>query len=804
MQIAFSVFAYLQSFALDSVKTGSILDKNKEKLPYHNEDSMISKNLEKVFTSAVEEVRRRQHEYLTLEHLLYAILCSEEGADILSACNADIERLKSRMETFFDTRLEKLSGETPQQLVQTVAVSRVLERAFAMLQTSSKRKIEIGDVLVAMFEEAHSHAMYFLLTAGVSRIDVLDYITAAARESLAESAVRDENETEAADMSDENKTKKSGSALAKYTTDLIESARKGRIDPLIGRKAELERTIQVLSRRRKNNPIFVGEPGVGKTALADGLALSVIHGEVPKALENAQIFSLDMGALLAGAKYRGDFESRLKSVIAELKAIPGAILVIDEIHTLVGAGATSGGAMDASNLLKPALASGELRCIGSTTYEEYRNHFEKDRALCRRFQKIDIKEPSVDETLEILKGLASHYEEHHGVRYGIGALKAAAELSSRFLNDRFLPDKAIDVVDEAGAARSLRKGFRKGASVTPSDVEEVIARMAQVPSQRVSSSDRERLRTLEKDLKARVFGQDEAVSMVVRAILRGRAGLSQGKRPVGSFLFYGPTGVGKTELAKSLSDILGVHFLRFDMSEYMEKHAVSRLIGSPPGYVGFEQGGLLTDAIRKNPYCVLLLDEIEKAHPDLFNILLQVMDNATLTDNSGRQADFRNVVLIMTSNAGAYEMTARDIGFSATGSTGAETAGKAKKALERLFTPEFRNRLDAQVPFNSLGKDVMLGIVDKFIAELGDSLAKRKVQLTLSDRAREYLAEKGFDPAFGARPLHRYIRSNIEDALAAELLFGKLKQGGKVLVDIKTPSPEAANLEKQEFEFQFS
>ena len=667
---------------------------------------MISKSLEKVFTSAVEEVRKRQHEYLTLEHLLYAIICSGEGAAIISACNADVERLKTRMETFFDTCLEKLGGESPQQLLQTVAVSRVLERAFGMLRTSGKRKVEIGDVLAAMFEEEGSHATYFLLTSGVSRIDILDYITSEAREGETGAETGGEGEAGVEDIPG-NRSKKPGTALAKYTTDLIQRAREGRIDPLIGRESELTRTIQVLSRRRKNNPIFVGEPGVGKTALADGLALSVINGEVPEALADVRIFSLDMGALLAGAKYRGDFESRLKSVIAELKAIPGAILVIDEIHTLVGAGATSGGSMDASNLLKPVLASGELRCIGSTTYEEYRNHFEKDRALSRRFQKIDIKEPSADETLEILKGLAPHYESHHGVRYGTGALKAAVDLSTRFLNDRFLPDKAIDVLDEAGAARSLRKGFRKGAAVTPTDIEEVIARMAQIPSQRVSSSDRERLRSLERDLKARVFGQDEAVSMVTRAILRGRAGLSQGKRPVGSFLFYGPTGVGKTELAKSLADILGVNFLRIDMSEYMEKHAVSRLIGSPPGYVGFEQGGLLTDAIRKTPYTVLLLDEIEKAHPDLFNILLQVMDNATLTDNSGRQADFRNVVLIMTSNAGAYEMTTRDIGFSAAGSAGGEAAGKAKKALERLFTPEFRNRLDALVPFNSLSKDIM-------------------------------------------------------------------------------------------------
>ncbi len=775
-----------------------------KKVVTYCEDSMISKNLEKVFTSAVEEVRKRQHEYLTLEHILYAVTCSEEGSGILSACNVDVERLKLRIETFFDTRLEKLDGESPQQLVQTVAVSRVLERAFNMLQTSGKRKIEIGDILAAIFEEEDSFAAFFLLTSGVTRLDILEHITAGMHEREAESETAEENGAGEDGKSDE-RTKKSGSALAKYTTDLIQRAKDGRIDPLIGRKSELMRTIQVLSRRRKNNPIFVGEPGVGKTALADGLALSIIHGEVPKALEHARIFALDMGSLLAGTKYRGDFESRLKGVISDLKAIPGAILVIDEIHTLVGAGSTSGGSMDASNLLKPVLASGELRCIGSTTYEEYRNHFEKDRALSRRFQKIDIKEPSPDETLEILKGLAPHYESHHGVRYGIGALKAAVDLSTRFLNDRFLPDKAIDVLDEAGAARSLRKGFRKGAAVTPADIEDVIARMAQIPSQRVSSSDRERLRTLEQDLKARVFGQDEAVSMVVRAILRGRAGLSRGKRPVGSFLFYGPTGVGKTELAKSLADILGVNFLRFDMSEYMEKHAVSRLIGSPPGYVGFEQGGLLTDAIRKNPYSVLLLDEIEKAHPDLFNILLQVMDNATLTDNSGRQADFRNVVLIMTSNAGAYEMTTRDIGFSSAASAGGEAAGKAKKALERLFTPEFRNRLDAQVPFNSLSREVMLGIVNKFIAELSDALAKRKVQLVVSDSALEHLAEKGFDPAFGARPLHRYIRANIEDALAAELLFGRLKQGGKVLVERRSLPAEPKELpETGEFEFHFS
>lgn len=761
---------------------------------------MISKNLEKVFTSAVEEVRKRQHEYLTLEHILYAIIFSEEGAEILSGCHVDLERLKRRIEIFFDTRMEKVESESPQQLVQTLAVSRVLERAFGMLQSSGKRRVEVGDILAAMFEEKSSYAVYFLLSSGVRRLDVLEYITAHATQADEEAAGESE---EAAD----GKAQKAGSALAKYTVDLTRRAKEGKIDPLIGRKAELERVVQILGRRRKNNPIFVGEPGVGKTALADGLALGIARGDIPDTLKEARVFSLDMGALLAGTKYRGDFEARLKGVLAELAEIPKSILVIDEIHTLVGAGATSGGSMDASNLLKPALTTGELRCIGSTTYEEYRNYFEKDRALSRRFQKVDVKEPTPDETLEILKGLAPRYEEHHGVRYGNGALKTAVDLSSRFLADRFLPDKAIDVLDEAGAARVLRRGFKRGAAVTAADIEAVVARMAQIPPQRVTSSDREKLQNLKADLEKRVFGQDEAISMVVRAILRGRAGLSAARRPVGSFLFYGPTGVGKTELAKSVADILGINFLRFDMSEYMEKHAVSRLIGSPPGYVGFEQGGLLTDAIRKTPHSVLLLDEIEKAHPDIYNILLQVMDNASLTDNSGRQADFRNVILIMTSNAGAYEMTSRDIGFSLSREekNGKDAAAKAKKAIERLFTPEFRNRLDAQIPFSSLSREVMMGIVDKSLADLRASLGSRKVELEVSQAAKERLVEKGFDPAFGARPLQRYIRASLEDALAPELLFGKLRQGGKVLVlpasDRKGGQEKA---EAEDFEFHFS
>ncbi|MFV0420779.1 ATP-dependent Clp protease ATP-binding subunit ClpA [Oleidesulfovibrio sp.] len=745
---------------------------------------MIGKRLEAVLSVAVSEVTARNHEYLTLEHVLYAMTLEPQGIYILEGCGADADNLRKRLETFFDSHLESLPEETPTEVVQTLGVQRVLQRAVMQMQSSGKDSVELGDVLAAMFEEEDSYALYFLRAQGVARLDVLEFIshgmgdwTEGEEELLEEPAAAGE------------KSGKS-SALEQFTVNLTARAREGHIDPLIGRAHELERTVQVLARRRKNNPLYVGEPGVGKTAIAEGLALGIANGEVPDAFLDAEIFALDMGTLLAGTKYRGDFEARLKAVIRDVGKISGAILFIDEIHTIVGAGATSGGSMDASNILKPVLASGGIRCIGSTTYEEYRNHFEKDRALSRRFQKIDVQEPTQDECLEILKGLRPYYEDYHEVRYTLPALKSAVELSTRYLQDRFLPDKAIDVIDEAGAVYKLKGHGRKRNSITVSDIERVISRMAQIPAQRVNATDRGRLAMLEEDLRSVVFGQDEAVDCVSKAILRSRAGLSKPERPTGSFLFYGPTGVGKTELAKRLAETLGVNFIRFDMSEYMEKHAVARLIGAPPGYVGFDQGGLLTEAIRKTPHAVVLLDEVEKAHPDMFNILLQVMDYAKLTDNTGRKADFRNVVLIMTSNAGAQEMAAKSIGFG--DADVPDMAAKGLKAVEKLFSPEFRNRLDALVPFHNLSRDVMLQIVDKFVGELQQQMKDRRVTVRLSDKARERLAEKGYDPAFGARPMGRVIRSGIEDVLAREVLFGSLQKGGAVRIGVRKLSASDA------------
>lgn len=733
---------------------------------------MIGKRLQAVLNAAVGEVRLRNHEYLTLEHLLYAIAGEEQGRGILEGCGADVTVLRDRLEDFFGTHLESLPEDMMTEVVQTLGVQRVLQRAFRHIQSSGRSSVEIGDVLAAFFDEDDTYAVYFLKTQGVSRLDVLEYVSHAM-------PAGDERDGDAAE-GEESATPRVD-ALAQYADDLTAKAREGRVDPLIGREQELERTIQVLSRRRKNNPLYVGDPGVGKTAIAEGLALRIAVGAVPDSFRKAKVFALDMGALLAGTKYRGDFEARLKAVIAELAKQPDAILFIDEIHTIVGAGATSGGSMDASNILKPVLASGTIRCIGSTTHEEYRNHFEKDRALSRRFQKIDIGEPSQEECVEILKGLKEHYEEHHDVRYTLPALRAAVELSARYVNDRLLPDKAIDVIDEAGAALRLRPGVKPRATVTVQDVERVVARMAHVPPRTISSSDRDRLRTLEQDLGRAVYGQEAAVSLVARSVLRARAGFGREDRPTGSFLFYGPTGVGKTELARSLAARLGVAFLRYDMSEYMEKHAVSRFIGAPPGYVGFDQGGQLTEAVRRTPYAVVLLDEMEKAHPDIFNVLLQVMDYATLTDNSGRKADFRNVVLIMTSNAGVREMSTSSIGFTSGGD--GDVAAKGRKAVETLFSPEFRNRLDALVPFGSLSPEVMERIVDKFVREVERGLRERRVKLELTGAARKRLAEKGFEPAFGARPLRRVIRTAIEDELARELLFGRLRKGGTVTID---------------------
>jgi ATP-dependent Clp protease ATP-binding subunit ClpA len=729
---------------------------------------MLSKDLERIIGNAVREVKLRQHEFLTLEHMLYSYTLDTHGQSLLAGCGIDLERLRKQLAQFFIDHLD-VSPRPEHEIVQTVSVQRAMQRAILHIQSSGKNQVAAGDFLAAMLEEEDAFAVYYLKAQGLTRLAVIEYIS----HQVPDGAVAGEAETR-----DGGKQ----SALEKYTVDLVARALEGKIDPLVGRDEELKRTLQVLARRKKNNPIFVGDPGVGKTAVAEGLALKIARGEVPEQFAESRIFALDMGSLLAGTKYRGDFEARLKGVISELKSMDGAILCIDEIHTIVGAGSTSGGSMDASNILKPVLASGELRCIGSTTYEEYKNHFEKDRALSRRFQKIDIVEPTVAESEKILMGLRPYYEDFHGVKYQPSAISAAVELSARHINDRFLPDKAIDVIDEAGAIFVLSGDKKRRKSVTRRDIEEVVARMARIPSSRVSASDRDRLASLEYELGSKVFGQKEAVAMLAQAIKRSRAGLGNAERPLGSFLLSGPTGVGKTELAKQLASCLDVAFVRFDMSEYMEKHSVARLIGAPPGYVGFEQGGLLTDAIRKTPHCVLLLDEIEKAHMDMFSILLQVMDHATLTDNNGRKSDFRNVILLMTSNAGAREMSGNAIGFKAGAEEDRGLRGLA--AIEKLFSPEFRNRLDAIIPFHSLTQDIMEKIVDKFMGELGVQLAAKNVTLDLSPEARSWLAKKGFDPAFGARPLGRLIQKEIKDELAGRILFGDLAGGGSVRIGL--------------------
>ncbi len=742
---------------------------------------MLSKRLERVLTDAVKEVKRRNHEYLTLEHLLHAILQEESGKSILIHCGANVVRLKHQLERFFTEHMEMLPDDQSSEVVQTLGVQRVLQRAIMQMQSSGKDKVEVGDVLAAIFEEDDSYAVYFLKSHGVSRLDVLECI------SHGQGTDEWSGGPESIDGRQDEQAGKKESALEQYTVDLVAKAKAGKIDPLIGRDEEITRTVQVLARRRKNNPLFVGDPGVGKTALAEGLALKIAGNDVPQPFEGIDIFSLDMGSLLAGTKYRGDFEARLKAVINELKQKPGAILFVDEIHTIVGAGATSSGSMDASNILKPVLASGSLRCIGSTTYEEFKNHFEKDRALSRRFQKIEVHEPSQDEAVEILKGLQPYYEKHHGVKYTHAGLRSAVELSARHLNDRYLPDKAIDVIDEAGAVFQLSSKAGRNV-IGVQEVEKVISRMAKIPAQRISSSDKNRLANVEDELKRLIFGQDQAIDVLTKAIKRSRAGLSAAGKPTGNFLLTGPTGVGKTELAKQLANVLGIHFMRFDMSEYMEKHAVARLIGAPPGYVGFEQGGLLTDAIRKHPYCVLLLDEIEKAHQDMFSILLQVMDYATLTDNNGRKADFSHVILLMTSNAGAREMAASPIGFG--GAKPGDAAGHGQKAIERLFSPEFRNRLDGVITFKQLNRDVMEMIVGKYLAELNAQLKDRKVTVDVSEPAVAWLADKGFDPSYGARPLGRLIQEKIKDPLTDELLFGQLQKGGLVVVDVAKEGPK--------------
>lgn len=742
---------------------------------------MISKEVEKTLNAALVAARNRRHEYLCVEHLLFAILDDPHGREIVLHCGGDVVRLKKEVETFFDQQLEKAPTGKELVIQQTVAFERVMERAILHVKSSGKAEVDNGDILAAIFEEKDSYAAYFLAAEGITRLDVLKYVSHGFSPTRPEYVPDATGTGEEEDPDDSVGAAAGQNPLDVFTVNLSQRAAEGKIDPLIGRTAEVQRTIRVLSRRRKNNPIYVGEPGVGKTALAEGLALRIHEKDVPRALHEVEILMLDLAALLAGTKFRGDFEARMKAVVTQLVKRTNVILFIDEIHTVVGAGSTIDSSMDASTILKPVLASGELRCIGATTYEEYKKHFEKDPALSRRFQKIEVFEPSVDETVRILRGLKGHYEKHHKVRYTEDALKTAAEMAARFINDRFLPDKAIDVIDEAGASVRLQPG-RARRMVRASDIEQIVAEMAKIPVQSVSSSDRERLAALEPAIKGVVFGQDDAIHSVVSAIKRARAGLRPGDKPIGSFLFTGPTGVGKTEVAKQLADILGVHFSRYDMSEYMEKHTVSRLIGAPPGYVGFDQGGLLTDEIRKYPHAVLLLDEIEKAHPDLFSILLQVMDRATLTDNTGKKADFRNVILIMTSNAGARELAANTIGFRS-GDAGA--SGKDAKAIEKTFTPEFRNRLDAIVKFNALPMEIIGQIVDKFVGEIEQQLADKRVKITLTPEARVWLAKRGFDSKFGARPLARLIQTEMSTALTDELLFGRLENGGTVVVGVK-------------------
>ncbi|MEN8140917.1 MAG: ATP-dependent Clp protease ATP-binding subunit ClpA [Thermodesulfobacteriota bacterium] len=730
---------------------------------------MISQQVEIALVMAIREAKSRHHEHVTVEHILYGLLHDEITRKIVEGCGGSPDKLKISLESFFGSNVPVTEQEGPSDPIQTIGFNRVLQRAIAHVQSCGKKEVDSGDVLAAIFAEPDSFAVYYLHSEGLNRLDVVDFISH--RQEMPDHGTTIPSQP-AGDIPSKE------SALEKYTVDFATKAKAGGFDPLIGREEELTRMMQVLCRRRKNNPLLVGEPGVGKTALAEGLAQKIHEGKVPELLAGVKMHLLDMGALLAGTKYRGDFEERLKALVSEVEQDPEVILVIDEIHTIVGAGATSGGSMDASNLLKPALQSGVLRCIGSTTYEEYKNHVEKDRALARRFQKIDVEEPTVTDTIAILKGLKPRYEEHHDITYSQAALKTTAELADRYINDRFLPDKAIDVLDEVGAGFRLRRGKKKKKTIMVRDVEAAIAKIARIPAKNISAGDTEQLKGLEGTLKLLIFGQNQAITTLVTAVKRSRAGLGDPLHPTGSFLFAGPTGVGKTEVARQLALSLGIHFERFDMSEYMEKHAVARLIGSPPGYVGFEQGGLLTDAIRKHPYSVLLLDEIEKAHPDIFSILLQVMDHATLTDNSGRKADFRNVIIIMTSNAGAREMSGQAMGFIASAKKGGD-----QKAIKNLFTPEFRNRLDAIISFNQLDLSVVEKIVDKLVLELSAQLAERKVSISLSAKARQWLAQEGLDPDFGARPLRRLIMREIGDALSDEILFGQLKKGGLVTVD---------------------
>ena len=744
---------------------------------------MIAQELEVSLHMAFVEARQQRHEFITVEHLLMALLDNPSAAEVLRACAANIEDLRKSLSTFIRENTPTVGGTDEVDTQPTLGFQRVIQRAIMHVQStgSGKKEVTGANVLVAIFGEKDSHAVYYLHQQGVTRLDVVNFIAHGIKKSdppepakSNESSGPEGEKEEGAGNADAK-----GSPLEQFTQNLNQLARDGKIDPLIGREHEVERVIQVLCRRRKNNPLLVGEAGVGKTAIAEGLAWRITQGEVPEVLADATVYALDMGALLAGTKYRGDFEQRLKGVLKQLKEHANAVLFIDEIHTLIGAGAASGGTLDASNLLKPALSSGAMKCIGATTFTEYRGIFEKDAALSRRFQKVDVIEPTVEQTVEILKGLKSRFEEHHSVKYAAGALQAAAELSAKFINDRHLPDKAIDVIDEAGAAQRILPVAKRKKTITRAEVEEIVAKIARIPPQSVSSDDRGKLKSLDRDLKSVVFGQDPAIDALAAAIKMARSGLGKPDKPIGSFLFSGPTGVGKTEVAKQLAYVLGIDLIRFDMSEYMERHAVSRLIGAPPGYVGFDQGGLLTEAITKKPHAVLLLDEIEKAHPDVFNVLLQVMDHGTLTDNNGRKSDFRNVIIIMTTNAGAETMNKSTIGFTTKREQGDEMGD-----IKRLFTPEFRNRLDAIVNFRPLDEEIILRVVDKFLLQLESQLAEKKVEVTFTDALRKHLGKKGFDPLMGARPMQRLIQDTIRRALADELLFGRLVDGGRLTVDI--------------------
>jgi ATP-dependent Clp protease ATP-binding subunit ClpA len=742
---------------------------------------MIAQELEVSLHMAFVEARQQRHEFITVEHLLLALLDNPSAAEVLRACSANIDDLRKSLANFIKDNTPQVAGTDEVDTQPTLGFQRVIQRAIMHVQSTGNGKKEVtgANVLVAIFGEKDSHAVYYLHQQGVTRLDVVNFIAHGIKKSDPPEPTKAGEGAEQQEDGGANEKSEKASPLEQYTVNLNQMAKDGKIDPLIGREYEVERVIQILCRRRKNNPLLVGEAGVGKTAIAEGLAWRITQKDVPEILGEAIVYSLDMGALLAGTKYRGDFEQRLKGVLKSLKDKPNGILFIDEIHTLIGAGAASGGTLDASNLLKPALSNGTLKCIGATTFTEYRGIFEKDAALSRRFQKVDVVEPTVEQTVDILKGLKSRFEEHHNVKYALGALQAAAELSSKYINDRQLPDKAIDVIDEAGAAQRILPASKRKKIITKAEVEDIVAKIARIPPASVSNDDRGKLKNIERDLKNVVFGQDPALEALAAAVKMARSGLGRADKPIGSFLFSGPTGVGKTEAAKQLANIMGIDLIRFDMSEYMERHAVSRLIGAPPGYVGFDQGGLLTEAISKKPHAVLLFDEIEKAHPDIFNVLLQVMDHGTLTDNNGRKADFRNVIIIMTTNAGAETMNKATIGF-----TNARQQGDEMADIKRLFTPEFRNRLDAMVSFKALNEDVILRVVDKFLLQLETQLDQKKVDATFTDKLRKHLAKTGFDPLMGARPMQRLIQDTIRKALADELLFGKLVDGGVLTVDV--------------------